>query len=130
MDLRPQVQNFSVGRHRLEPQDVRAQRPILDHILSTSIGRNVPANEAGALRAQIQRRLEAVGLKMLIQLVENNPGLAVDDRGDLAEALYLVHALHIDDNLVENRHAAPNQTRIPALRNHRQSATIAVGQYF
>ena len=74
-NFRAEVQNFSVRSHSLESQNMRAERPIFDDVLSSSVCGSIASDLTRALRSQVQRSLEAFLLKKLVELLENDSRL-------------------------------------------------------
>jgi hypothetical protein len=128
-DLRPQVEHLAVRQHCLEPEDVRAEGTVLDHVLPAGVGRGVAADHAGALSAQVERGLAALCLEELIESLEDHSRLDSSDRAHGVELLDTVHVSEAEDDLVKDRDAATDETGVTALRDDCQFALVAVLEY-
>ena len=129
VDLGAEIEDVAVGKHCLEAQNVRAEGAVFYYVFASCVGRGVSPDLARALRSQVKRRLEAKRLDVLVELLEDDSGLAAHDGADLVEPLDFVHVLEVHDDLVEDWHAAADEASVSSLRDHCQLATVAVREY-
>lgn len=62
----------------------------------------------------------------IISYLEDNTSVCDEDAGNLVKRSYLVHSSQIDDDLVEDRNRASNETGVSALGYNSELVSIAV----
>ena len=115
--------------YRLEAENVRVQRAVLDEPDASCGGRHVPADLAGALRAQIERHNEPSIVRVLLQRTEHTAGLCDEHSRGLVELEHRVHQTRREYHFLVNRNAAADLRGVAALHDDGQPMRVAVLHY-
>jgi len=122
------VHDSPVRQHHLEPQHGAVQRAVTEEAQAARVGRDVAADLARALGAQVERHRVAALPHVVLQHLEHAARLADQVARILVERDDLVQPPQRDYHLIIDRNRAADQARVASLRHHRDAALVAVGE--
>ncbi len=119
------VPDRAIGQHHLEPEHEITRVAITQNRRAAGIGRDVPANGAGAFRAERERIEKTRRTRSQLHIGQHSTRFHSDrgiDRINRRDALHAAQGNHH----AAIRHATADKPRIPALR-HEGNARFATG---
>ncbi|CRK12468.1 hypothetical protein BN1708_010508 [Verticillium longisporum] len=116
----------AVGQDGLEAEDVAVQAAVAQQTQAAGVGGHVAADVARALGSEVEGEDVALLGEELVGRLENDAGVDDERAADVVKRLNLVHAAHVDDDLVEDGDRAANEAGVAALGHDGKLVVVAV----
>ena len=91
LERRERVEHAAVGHHRLQSEHLRTHRAVAQHLCAAGIRRDKAADGCRSLAAKGQGKAQAVFFRQLVQVLQDEPGLACHLHGVGIDFAHRVH---------------------------------------